>query len=141
MGRKKKVVDLEEYKRELKSESAAKASEGHYVPNAILLEELKRCQEKGEISDDLARMFTAIATKLSNRNIYKYPEDKEDCISKAVMDCVNYWKGFNTEKGDNPFAYFTTVCTNGLAKGWKELGYKDMPFSKRVYITENIFSI
>ena len=57
------------------------------------------------------------------------------------MDCVKYWKGFDTEKGDNPFAYFTTVCTNGLAKGWKELGYKDIPFSKRVYITENIFSI
>ena len=82
MGRKKKVVDLEEYKRELKSESEEKRNEGHYVPNAILLEELKRCKETGEISDDLGRMFMAIATKLSNRNIYKYPDnyqvDKKD---------------------------------------------------------------
>lgn len=41
----------------------------------------------------------------------------------------------------NPFSYFTSVCTNGLGKGWKALGYTDLPFAKRVYITESIFSI
>lgn len=44
-------------------------------------------------------------------------------------------------KKPNPFAYFTSVCTNGLAKGWGALGYTDLPFAKRVYISDSIYSI
>lgn len=44
-------------------------------------------------------------------------------------------------KKPNPFAYFTELCKNGIAKGWRELGYMDMPFSNRVYISDSIYSL
>ena len=47
--------------------------------------------------------------------------NKEDCKQTALLDCLQYWRGFDPEKSNNPFAYFTSVITNGYAKGWNTL--------------------
>lgn len=139
MGRCKKDFDIEKTKEEIKADK-----NGHYVPNRVLLSEIMKSRELGKPTDDLIMMFTAIATKLSNVWYYKFPEDKEDCIQRAVLDCILYWDRFDTNKSDNPFSYFTSVCDKGIKKGWNELGYNPktgIPFSKRIYLTNNIFSI
>lgn len=141
MGRKKKELDIDKIKEEIKTNA-----KGYYVRNDILLPEIIKSRELGKPTEDLITMFTAIARKLSNIYPYKYPEDKEDCIQRAVLDCILYWDRFDPTKSENPnpFAYFTSVCGMGLRKGWNELGYnkkKGIPFSKRVYLTNNIFSI
>lgn len=123
--------------------------EGWYVPNSILLPEYKKCLEKGYVTDDMAIMFKAIATKWANKLKYKTrggKSDKEDCISVAVMECLKRYKSFDLNKHEegkepNLFGYFSSVCIRGLAKGWEELGYKDLPAADRVYISDNIYSI
>lgn len=141
MGRKKKIEDIDKMKEDIKTNTR-----GYYVRNELLLPEIIKSREQNAPTEDLIAMFTAIARKLSNRWPYKYPEDKEDCIQRAVLDCILYWDRFDITKSENPnpFAYFTSVCGMGLRKGWNELGYnkeKGIPFSKRVYLTNNIFSI
>jgi hypothetical protein len=32
-----------------------------------------------------------------------------------------YWERFDATKSNNPFAYFTSVIVNGIAKGWNKL--------------------
>lgn len=136
MGRKKKEFNTEEYREILKKDKS-----GHYVPNAILLAELIKCKENDELSEDAALMFTAIATKLSMRLKYTNPSDREDCISSAVLDCVLYWRNFDVEKTDNAFAYITSICSNGFAKGWRKLGKKDLPDSNRLPLSDSVYSI
>lgn len=136
MPRKKIEYDVEKFIKTLDEKK------GDYVPNGVLLAELKKCKELGRVTDDCAKMFVAIASRLSNKLTYKTPEDKEDCVQRAVLDCLKYWDRFDPDKGENPFSYFTTVCTNGLGKGWEELGYTDLPHSMRVSLSaSNIYSI
>ena len=118
-----------------------KSSAGHYVRNADLLAELKKCRETGELSTKAVLMFKQIATKLSSKLVYNDPMDREDCISTAVLDCIRYWKNFNPEISDNAFAYITSVCRNGYAKGWRSLGKIQCPDSMKVPISDDIYSL
>lgn len=68
-------------------------------------------------------------------------QDEDKSKVKKIRVLVLNEDGTIKMKKPNPFSYFTTVCTNGLAKGWKSLGYTDLPFSKRVYISDSIYSI
>lgn len=120
-----------------------------YLPKSAFLAEIMKCRKTGKVSDNLGIMFTALARKMSNIYVYKYPEDKEDCIQRAVLDCVLYWDRFDPTKSKypNPFSYFSQICGNALIKGWIALGYDGkseehgLPFSKRIYLSDNIYSI
>jgi len=112
-----------------------------YVKNADLREEIKICKQKDEISVEAIKMFQLMATRLSRKFSYLYDEDREDCISFAVMDCYQYWRGYNPEISDNAFAYFTQIILNGYAKAWRKL-YGNFPKSNKISISNNkIYSI
>lgn len=113
----------------------------HYVKNADLLAEWKRCKEADEVSNELASMFMQIATKMSSKLKYNNEQDREDCISTAVLDCMRYWKRYDPNITENAFAYFTSVCKNGFAKGWRGLGKMACPDSKCIPISDEIYSI
>ena len=115
----------------------------HYVKNKDLYDEIMFCKEhnNGLATDKLANMFINIATKLSNMLKYVNPDDKEDCIAYAVMDCINYFNRFDPTVTKNAFAYITSICTNGFAKGWTALGKKRFPDSIMVSLSDNIYSI
>lgn len=116
----------------------------HYVKNKVLLAEMIRCKKEndGKTSDALATMFLQIATKLSNGLKYINEEDRQDCIYTAVTDCLMYWaKNFNPDEGSNAFAYITSICLNGFAKGWRKLGYMKLPKSLRMSLSDNLYSI
>jgi hypothetical protein len=68
-------------------------------------------------------MLSLMVDKIIEKNgkYFKTPEDKEDVKQSALLDCLMYWRNFDPEKSNNPFAYFTSVITNGYAKGWNTL--------------------
>ena len=115
----------------------------HYVKNSELYDEIVYCQKHndGKATDRLAEMFLKIATKLSNKNIYMNPDDKQDCIYHAVYDCIKYFNRFNPDVSKNAFAYTTTVCTNAFAKGWRILGKMKFPDSAMISLSDNIYNI
>ena len=114
---------------------------GNYLDKQEFREEILRCRETDQLSDRLTQMFITLATNVSNKMYYADPMDKEDCISTALMSCVKYWRSYNPEKSDNPFAYFTSVCTLGLCKGWKDLQKGKSPDSLSIPISETIYSL
>lgn len=113
----------------------------HYVKNADLLAELIECKKTGVLSNKAIEMFRQIATKLSSKLKYNDEEDRKDCISYAVIDCYKYWENFDPEVTQNAFAYITSVCRNGFAKGWRALGKMQCPDSLKVPISDDIYSI
>ena len=116
-------------------------SSSHYVKNADLRAELIKSKEQDELTPEAVAMIIQIATKLSNRLHYVNPDDKEDCIQYAILDCISYWRNYDPAKSDNAFAYITSICRNGFAKGWRALGYMKMPQSSRLSLADNIYSI
>jgi DNA-directed RNA polymerase specialized sigma subunit len=111
------------------------------VKNADLRNEIIKSKEKDELTKEALDMFILMARKFSKKLNYIYPEDREDCISFAVMDCYQYWRGYDPEKSQNAFAYYTQVIKNGFAKGWRKL-YGNMPKSHKISISKgNIYNI
>ena len=119
------------------------AESQHYVKNNDLLEEIIKCKKEncGKASDRLASMFLQIATKLSNNLKYNNDDDRQDCIYFAVSDCLLYFNSFDENQTKNAFAYITSICWNGFAKGWRKLGYMKLPKSLQVSLSDNIYSI
>jgi len=113
----------------------------YYVSNPALLQEMIISKERGKLTDNAVKMIVLIATNLSKKLKYENPEDREDCIEFAILDCLQYWQNFNPERSKNPFAYFTSVISNGYAKGWRKLGYHNFPKRIMTSLSSNIHSI
>lgn len=112
-----------------------------YVKNRELREQLIISKENDVLTPVALEMFMLMAEKFSTKFKYIYPEDREDCISFAIMDCYQYWRGYNPEKSANAFAYITQIIKNGFAKGWRKL-YGNFPKSKKISVSSNnIYSL
>lgn len=112
-----------------------------YVKNADLRAELIKSKEKDELTPEALDMFILMANRFSRKFTYYHEEDREDCISFAIMDCYLYWKGYNPEKSSNAFAYISQIIKNGYAKGWRKL-FGNFPKSKKVSISQsNIYTL
>jgi len=109
---------------------------GIHVKNADLRNEIIKCKENDELSREAIEMFMLMAEKFSKKLNYIYVEDREDCIAFAILDCFQYWRGYNPKKSQNAFAYFTQIIKNGFAKGWRKL-YGNMPKSKKISVSSN----
>jgi len=108
----------------------------HHVKNIDLRNEIIKCKKNDKLSKEALDMFILMAKKYSRKYNYIYPEDGEDCIAFAIMDCYQYWRGYDPEISPNAFAYFTQIIKNGFAKGWRKL-YGNMPKSKKISISNN----
>jgi DNA-directed RNA polymerase specialized sigma subunit len=108
----------------------------HHVRNADLRNEIIKSKESNELTKEALDMFILMAKKFSTKLNYIYPEDREDCISFAIMDCFQYWRGYDPEKSQNAFAYFTQIIKNGFAKGWRKI-YGNMPKSRKISVSNN----
>lgn len=114
-----------------------------YVSNPILLQQIIISKEKDELTHDALQMLMLMVENISNKKIYPSIEVKQDCQQQAILDVLLYWKGFDSNKSDNPFAYFTSVITNGIAKGWNKLypQNKKAPGAIFTSLDNNIYSI
>lgn len=119
----------------------ARAKNKHYVKNADLRAQLIESKEQDKLTPLALEMLMMMANRFSEKFSYVYEEDREDCIAFAIMDCFQYWRGYNPEKSANAFAYMTQMIKNGYAKGWRKIHGK-MPISKKVSISNNsIYSL
>lgn len=107
-----------------------------HVKNTDLRNEILKSKQDDKLTPEALDMFILMAKKFSTKLNYVYPEDREDCISFAIMDCYQYWRGYDPEKSQNAFAYFTQVIKNGFGKGWRKL-YGNMPKSRKISISSN----
>lgn len=112
-----------------------------HVKNADLREEIMRCKETGVLSRKAIDMFYLMADRFSRKLRYVYEEDRQDCIAGAVMDCFQYWKGYDISKSLNAFAYFTQVQKNGMGKQFRKI-YGAFPMSSKISISRhNIYTL
>lgn len=92
-----------------------------YVDNRELLQEIIKSKECDQLTPRATEMLIKMANEISKVFKYKYEEDRQDCISYALEDCIKYWRNFDPTKSTNAFAYYTQMLKNGFAKGWREL--------------------
>ena len=109
----------------------------NYLNNKELREEIIKCKELDELTPKAIDMFILLSEKVADNYTYKDPEDKKDCVASALMDCYRYWRSYDPDKTKNAFAYFSSVCFNGLRKGFRSLGLLSLPMSKRISISNN----
>jgi len=88
-------------------------------------------------------MLLLMINNISAKKTYKDKEVEKDCKQQAILDCLKYWRRFDQEKSNNPFAYFTSVITNGLAKGWNEFYPQNKQAAGAIFtsIDNGIYSI
>lgn len=114
-----------------------------YVSNPYLFKEIMKSKEQDELTPEAIQMLMLMVDNIIAKKTFKTPEDKQDCKQQAMLDCLQYWRGFNPEKSNNPFAYFTSVITNGYAKGWNVLYPQNKKTGGAVFtsIDNGIYSI
>ena len=111
-----------------------------YVKNKELREELITSKAKGELTPKAIDMFMLMARRFGEKLTYVFEADRDDCMAFAIMDCYQYWRGYNPEY-PNAFAYITQIIKNGYAKGYRKL-YGKMPLSKKISVNQNnIYSL
>lgn len=104
-------------------------SGNYYVMNSALYAEIVKSKAQDELTHNAVMMLALLCENLSKKLLYKDADDRKDCISGSILDCLTYWRSFDTSKSTNPFAYFTSVATNGAAKTWRKLGKINFPDS------------
>lgn len=107
-----------------------------YVKNADLRSEIIKSKEQDKLTKEALDMLILMSKKFSNKLYYVYPEDREDCIASSIADCYKYWRGYDPNKSDNAFAYFTQIVKMGAVKMWRKL-YGQCPKSKKISISNN----
>jgi hypothetical protein len=91
---------------------------GFYLSNGELLAEWIKSKDHGSPTTGLVNMFQLMSERISRLKFYSQERDRKDVIAGGVMDALMNWEGFNLERGNNAFAYFTSVIRNGQHKAW-----------------------
>lgn len=94
----------------------------HYVNNkdfydaiVVYKQKLKEDSET-RVPDYVGQCIMAICTKLSTKpNFYGY-SFRDEMIADAIENCIGAVDGFNPEKSNNPFAYFTQIAWNAFIR-------------------------
>ena len=85
-------------------------------------------------------MFRVMINNIMSKKKYNDIENKKDCMQQAFLDILLYFNSFDETKFSNPFAYFTSVVSNGIAKGWNKCAGK-IKTSDMISLDNNIHSI
>ena len=91
-----------------------------YVTNKEILECIDTWDKSGPMPNKLGEIFLIIATNLSNKSNFVGYTWKDEMIAEAVYTCVKYFKNFDQEKSNNPFAYITRICYNSFVNSIKK---------------------
>ena len=97
----------------------------------------KHWEGKPNIPNYLGECFLKIATHLSYKPNFVNYIFKDDMISDGIENCIQYIHNFDTEKSDNPFAYFTQIIyyafLRRIQKEKKQLEIKNRILEKSGY--------
>jgi hypothetical protein len=84
--------------------------------------------EKPPLSDEIGLCFLKIADHLSRKPCFVAYSFREEMISDAVENCIQYVDNFDPERSQNPFSYFTQIIyfafLRRIAKEKKQLYIK-----------------
>lgn len=78
--------------------------------NPIILEQLAKSREAGQLLPDLAETLKAIAERTLNRLHQKAMTYDGDVQAAVIEKLFKMWTVFKPEKSDDPFAFFATVA-------------------------------
>ena len=92
----------------------------HYVDNKKFFQEIVAYrtrlqaardagQEDPRIPEYIGECIFKIAEKLSTKPCFMNYSYRDEMISDGYLNCIQYFKDYNPEIGQNPFAYFTQV--------------------------------
>lgn len=92
----------------------------HYVDNKKFYEEIlvykKKVQDAKEngleeprLPNYIGECIFKIADKLSTKPCFINYSYRDEMISDGIENCIMYFKDYNPEIGQNPFAYFTQI--------------------------------
>jgi len=98
----------------MKPRQKRKKKEEGYLSNKEMFTELMRCQEIGRVSDKLGKMYMILARRYASKPNFSGYSYKDEMISSGVVACVNALMKFNSERSDNPFAYYTSIVHNAF---------------------------
>lgn len=79
-------------------------------------EALAAGKEKPRLSNYIGECVYSIATKYSNKPSFVSYSYKDEMISDAIRDSILYFDTFDTDRGQNAFAYFTQVVHNAFIR-------------------------
>lgn len=116
----------------------------NYISNKELLIEIKKSKENNELTGKALEMLQKMVRETNRVMRYKNQMDREDCISRALLDILLYWRSFNPDHPKaNAFSYFTQMIKYGNAKGFNELYPENKNNIKFVSIneTDGIYNI
>ena len=99
---------------------AIKKTAPHYVDNKKFFEAIQdylnaysEAQEKGlaepPIPNYIGECIWKIANRLSFKPCFMNYSFRDEMISDGIENCFMYFRDFNPQKSNNPFAYFTQV--------------------------------
>ena len=100
-------------------------SSRHYINNKKMYEEFCKYRERVQaakadgkelprIPEYIGECFYKIATRLSTKYRFANYTYRDEMISDAIENCVMAVNGFDPNKSNNPFAYFTQVIRNAF---------------------------
>ena len=92
----------------------------HYVDNKKFLQAMvdwrlkvqkaeDKKRKKPVVTNYIGECFLKIANHLSYRPNFINYTYRDDMISDGIENCLQYMNNFNSEKSNNPFAYFTQI--------------------------------
>ena len=93
----------------------------HYIDNKLFLERIKehklktkeylaQGKESPRLTNYLGECLNLIAYKLANHPWYSKWTFRDEMISDALENMVLYFDKFDSDKYDNPFAYYTQIA-------------------------------
>lgn len=95
----------------------------HYVNNRDFYEALINYIEKVKVSNDVPILpdyiglcIIKICERLSTKPNFIGYTYRDDMVADGVENCISAVKGFNPEKSENPFAYFTQIAWNAFLR-------------------------
>lgn len=97
-----------------------------YIDKRMIYIEVVISKAQGKPTKNLILMLDKIAKGIIKKRFYKRVEDREDAQSWALYKMMRYWRGFNEEKYDDPFAYYTEIGKRAMAESWNQMNVEEM---------------
>jgi hypothetical protein len=79
----------------------------NYINNADLLIQLAISNEKGQMTNELVKMFQTLCDRYGAKGNFGGYSYLDDMKAYAMYMLVRTWRAFKCEKSQNPFAFFT----------------------------------
>lgn len=86
----------------------------NYINNADLLKELEISNKQGKMTNELTKMLMMLTHRFAMKGRFANYTYNEDMQAFALLTIVKVWRGFNAQKSDNPFAYFTQTIKHAF---------------------------